>query len=462
MSTIVIPYRPRYPQTEIHANLEGHRFSVLVAHRRMGKTVLAVNHLIKSALTTRKERAVFGYVAPFRNQAEQIAWGYLQHYTGVIPGVAYNQQKLSVTLPNGAMIRIFGADNPDALRGMYFDGVVMDEVAQMKPDVWQEIVRPALADRGGWATFIGTPKGVNLFQELYELARREQAMGNPDWCAMLYRADQTGAINDSELAALQKEMSENAFKQEFLCDFSASSDDVLIPFDLVLECIGRKMDHTMFQTAPIAMGVDVARFGDDRSVICIRQGLMVLELERYRQMDLMTYAGIVAQKAQQYAVDGLFVDGVGVGAGVVDRLRQLGLDVIDAQAGTKPVDPARYFNKRAEMWADMKAWMQAGGSLPDDQELITDLTGLTYSFAPGGQLQLEKKEDMKKRGLSSPDVADALALTFYSPLFSKRGLPGVRNEGFGAGYTPWSVDADSDYSWEPFGGNNPYDERVCF
>ena len=107
MSKIVIPYRPRYPQTEIHANLEGHRFSVLVAHRRMGKTVLAVNHLIKSALTTRKERAVFGYVAPFRNQAEQIAWGYLQHYTGVIPGVAYNQQKLSVTLPNGAMIRIF-------------------------------------------------------------------------------------------------------------------------------------------------------------------------------------------------------------------------------------------------------------------------------------------------------------------------------------------------------------------
>jgi hypothetical protein len=279
---------------------------------------------------------------------------------------------------------------------------------------------------------------------------------------MLYRADQTGAINDSELAALQKEMSENAFKQEFLCDFSASSDDVLIPFDLVLECIGREMDHTMFQTAPIAMGVDVARFGDDRSVICIRQGLMVLELERYRQMDLMTYAGIVAQKAQQYAVDGLFVDGVGVGAGVVDRLRQLGLDVIDAQAGTKPVDPARYFNERAEMWADMKAWMQAGGSLPDDQELITDLTGLTYSFAPGGQLQLEKKEDMKKRGLSSPDVADALALTFYSPLFSKRGLPGVRHEGFGAGYTPWSVDADSGYSWEPFGGNNPYDERVLF
>lgn len=462
MSKIVIPYRPRYPQTEIHSNLESHRFSVLVAHRRMGKTVLAVNHLIKSALTTRKERAVFGYVAPFRNQAEQIAWGYLQHYTGVIPGVAYNQQKLSVTLPNGAMIRIFGADNPDALRGMYFDGVVMDEVAQMKPDVWQEIVRPALADRGGWAVFIGTPKGVNLFQELYELARREQAMGNPDWCAMLYRADQTGAINDSELAALKKEMSENAFAQEFLCDFSASSDDILIPFDLVHECVGRTMQNDMFQRSPVVMGVDVARFGDDRSVIVVRQGLMVLEISRHRQMDLMTFAGIVAQKAVETNAEAVFVDGVGVGAGVVDRLRQLGLDVIDAQAGTKPTDPTRYFNKRAEMWAAMKEWMQSGASLPDEQELIADLTGLTYHFAPGGQLQLEKKEDMKKRGLPSPDMADALALTFYMPIFRHRELPGTRNEGFGAGYTPWSVDADSGYSWEPFGGNNPYDERVRF
>ena len=188
---------------------------------------------------------------------------------------------------------------------------------------------------------------------------------------------------------------------------------------------------------------------------------MVLELSRHRQMDLMTFAGIVAQKAMETGAEAVFVDGVGVGAGVVDRLRQLGLDVIDAQAGTKPVDPSRYFNKRAEMWAAMKEWMQSGASLPDDQELIADLTGLTYHFAPGGQLQLEKKEDMKKRGLPSPDMADALALTFYMPIFRHRELPGTHREGFGVGYTPWSVDNDSDFSWEPYGGGR-YDDRVRF
>ena len=132
MQQVVIPYTPRYPQTEIHGLLEAHRFSVLVAHRRMGKTVLAVNHLIKRAITDQKERGFYAYIAPFRIQAKAIAWAYLKHYTAPIPMLKVNEGELSIMLPNGAVIRIFGADNPDALRGLYFDGVVMDEVAQMK------------------------------------------------------------------------------------------------------------------------------------------------------------------------------------------------------------------------------------------------------------------------------------------------------------------------------------------
>jgi hypothetical protein len=404
---------------------------------------------------------MFAYVAPFRNQAKQIAWGYLKHYTGVIPEVAYNEQDLSVSLPMGATIRIFGADNPDALRGMYFDGVVLDEVAQMKPDVWQEIIRPALADRQGWAVFIGTPKGPNLFQELYEQARREEAGGNPDWCAMLYRADQTGAVPEKELQNLRSEMSQNAYAQEFLCDFSASSDDILIPFELAHEAVGRTLDAIAFQRSPIVIGADVARFGNDRSVITVRQGLMVLEQKSYHQMDLMTFAGMVAQKAQEMEAEAVFVDGVGVGAGVVDRLRQLGLEVIDAQAGAKAVDGTRYANKRAEMWAAMRDWLKSGGSIPDDKELIADLCSLTYSFDAAGRMLLEKKEDAKKRGIPSPDTADSLALTFFSPVFSSRTLPGVKDEGFAAGYQPWTPDNDTG-AWEPYGGKYSYDERIQF
>ena len=462
MGRVTIPYSPRYPQTEIHQLLESHRFCVIVAHRRMGKTVLGINHTLKSAATCRKQRPVFGYVAPFRGQAKQIAWSYLKHYTSVIPGVSVNESELIVTLPNGAMIRLFGADNPDSLRGLYFDGVIMDEVAQMKPDVWQEIVRPALADRKGWAVFIGTPKGPNLFQQLYETARREQASGNPDWCAMLYRVDQTHAIPDAELESLRREMSEEAFAQEFLCDFGAANAAAFIPQSMVMQAIGREMDSTMYQHAAIVLGVDVARFGDDRSVVTVRQGFMLHEQLTYRGMDLMTLASTVAAKAQEVDADAVFVDGVGVGAGVVDRLRQLGMDVIDAQAGAKAIDPSKYVNRRAEMWAAMRDWLRDGGSIRDDPDLIADLTGLNYSFAPGGQVKLESKEELKKRGLPSPDTADSLALTFFEPVFSRRDLPGtVHDEGFASGYKPMGFQDDENDGRAPF-AYRWIDERTTF
>ena len=228
--TITIPYRPRYPN--VHRELEAHRFVVLVAHRRFGKTVLAVNHLLKAALTCRRERGVFAYVAPYRNQAKQIAWSYLKHYSAPVPGREVYEGELSVRLPGGSTVRLFGADNPDALRGLYFDGVVLDEVAQMKPEVWREIVQPALADRRGWALFIGTPKGVNLFSELYAFAREAMNPASPRfdsaWTALCFRVDETGALDPDEVARLRRELSDNAWRQEMLCDFSASADDTLI------------------------------------------------------------------------------------------------------------------------------------------------------------------------------------------------------------------------------------------
>ena len=226
MAEIVIPYKPRYPQDEIHKALESRRFVVLVAHRRLGKTVCVINHLIKQALLCGKERGIFGYVAPFRNQAKSIAWLYLKHFTAPLPGREINEVDLCITVPNAAgstsQIRIFGADNANSLRGLYFDGVCLDEVAQMDPEVWGEIIRPALADRMGFAVFIGTPKGMNLFHELYTHASTAMLEEGSDWCAALYKADETGVISPAELEALRKEISDEAFRQEFLCDFAAA------------------------------------------------------------------------------------------------------------------------------------------------------------------------------------------------------------------------------------------------
>lgn len=414
MMKVTIPYSPRYPQTEIHDQLESHRFSVLVAHRRMGKTVLAVNHLIKRAICDGKERGFYAYIAPFRIQAKAIAWAYLKHYTAPIPDLKVNEGELSIRLPNGSTIRIFGADNPDALRGLYFDGVVMDEVAQMKPEVWGEILRPALADRGGWAVFIGTPKGVNLFSQTYDKALELMSKGDPDWIAMLYSVDQTGVIPAKELEALRAEMSENEFRQEFLCDFNAAANNALISIDDVRAAAARHYAGKDYDFAPRIMGVDVARFGDDASVIFKRQGLVAEEPIIIRKFDSMAVADRVAIEIAAYKPEAVFVDS-GAGMGVIDRLHQIGMQVTEVPFGGAAIDP-QHLNRRMEMWWEMKDWLRAGGAIPPNTQLQADLCAPTFGYSQAGKKILEPKEKVKERIGRSPDLADALALTFAAPV----------------------------------------------
>ena len=416
---VTIPYSPRYPQGEIHKELESHRFCVLVAHRRMGKTVLAVNHLIKRALTDGKERGFYAYIAPYRNQAEQIAWSYLRHFTEPIPFVKYHEQKLQITLPNGANIRIFGADNPDSLRGLYFDGVILDEVAQMRPEVWGEIIRPALADRGGWAVFVGTPKGINLFSQLYDKALALQNEEGSEWKAMLYSVNETKALPSAEVESLRSEMSEAEFRQEFLCDFNAAADDNLIAIDLVREAKARYYRPEEYNFAPIVMGVDVARFGSDASVIQVRQGLHAFEPIVYRGLDNMELADRVALKIDELRPDAVFID-QGAGTGVIDRLRQLRYRVNEVAFGGQANESNVYANRRIEMWEGINKWLKAGGSIPANTTLEADLCAPTYGYTPRGLKILEPKDKIKERIGRSSDYGDALALTFAAPVSGGR------------------------------------------
>lgn len=214
---VTIPYAPRPLQLAIHEQLDSHRFGVVVCHRRFGKTVLAVNHLQKGALTCKRERPRFGYIAPTYRQAKAIAWDYAKHYARPIPGVSFNESELRVDLPNEGQVRLFGADNPDALRGIYLDGAVLDEFGLMQGKVWSEVLRPALADRLGWALFIGTPNGKNAFWEM-----RDFAATNKEWFLAEYKASQTGIIPEAELESSRQTMSADAYAQEYECSFEAS------------------------------------------------------------------------------------------------------------------------------------------------------------------------------------------------------------------------------------------------
>jgi hypothetical protein len=212
---IEIPYKPREHQLKVHELLEGKRFAVVVAHRRFGKTVAALNHLIREAVLNEKETPRYAYIAPTYGQAKRVAWDYLVKYTTPLGGTN-NISELRVDFW-GRRIQLYGSDNPDSLRGQYFDGVIIDEVGDQNPKIWTDIVRPALTDRKGWCLFIGTPKGHNHFKELRDRAEKEEG-----WGLLEFKASETGVVDEVELKAARNEMGEDKYRQEFECSFDAA------------------------------------------------------------------------------------------------------------------------------------------------------------------------------------------------------------------------------------------------
>ena len=412
---IVIPYQPRPVQKQIHAALETHRFCVLVTHRQLGKTVCAVNHILKKALQNPRLHARYFYVAPFLKQAKLIAWDYLKRYTAPLPDVSINETELCVKLPGGARIWVGGADNPDALRGTYADGVVLDEYAQIKPGVFSEIIRPMLLSREGWVVFMGTPKGQNAFYELYNQAQKLAKTESAVWWCGVFRADESGVISAEELARIQAQTPATIFRQEYLCDFTASAENILIPIDDISAAIKRHYAQSELRFSPKILGVDPARFGDDRSVIFRRQGVQAFAPVVLKQVDNMTLSAHVAHEIESFRPDGVFID-AGCGGGVIDRLRQLGFTVTEVPFGGAPLKTGQYANKRAEMWGEMASWIKSVGALPDVAELKADLCQTAYDYDAAGRLRLEPKEKLKARTGKSPDLADALALTFAAPV----------------------------------------------
>jgi phage terminase large subunit len=212
---VSLGFTPHKYQHLIDQHLQ--RFSVLVCHRRFGKTVYSVNKLIKEACSATLPNWRGAYIAPFFKQAKKVSWDYMKYYVQNIPGHKINESELKVDFPNGARIELLGTDNPDSIRGVYLDGVVLDEVAQMIARVWGEVIRPTLADRKGWAIFIGTPQGHNLFYDLYA-----RAMKTDGWISMMFKASQTDLLDGEELKAARAEMSPEEYQQEFECSFSAA------------------------------------------------------------------------------------------------------------------------------------------------------------------------------------------------------------------------------------------------
>jgi phage terminase large subunit len=295
MAVIVIPYKPRGAFLELHNRKQ--RWAVVVAHRRAGKTVACVNELIKRALTFSKKDGRFAYVAPFYRQAKSVAWDYLKRFSAVIPDIKVNESELRIDYPNGARITLFGADNADALRGLFFDGIVADEYGDWKPSVWAYVIRPALADRQGWAVIIGTPKGRNQFYDTYQ-----HAQINNDWLALTIRASESGLLPAHELDSLKSELTDDAWRQEMECDFDAALPGAIFGKEIWLAEQEGRIKPDLYDPALKVHAVLDLGFSDDTAIWWFQVGkeLRIIDCYSTHGMPIAHYQDVLKAKPYTY------------------------------------------------------------------------------------------------------------------------------------------------------------------
>lgn len=407
---IDLQYRARDWQRQIHQALGAKRFCLCISHRRSGKTVAARMELIHRALE--KPRFEGAYIAPFLSQARRVFWGQLKETAIKIPGTDVKETEMLVTFPNKSTIRCLGADSADGIRGMGFDYVAGDEMADWDPDVLQQVVMPTLAGRNGGLLLIGTPKGVDPLSEMYDRVRHEE-----DWARFLFTVEDTKVFTEKELRVMQGNMLPRLYALEYMCRFDAGTPDTLISGEEVDESEKRVVRDYEIEDHAVVLGVDVARFGDDRTVIVRRQGPKMFEPIVMKGANTIEIAKAVCDEFYRNPkADGIFLDySAGLGGGVADQLEAMGLKPICVHFNGKPRN-SRFANTRAEMWWEMCDWIRNVGTIPFIKGFKTELSSPKYDKDNNDRLIMESKEKIKGRGLNSPDVADALALTFYMPV----------------------------------------------
>ena len=290
-------YEPRQPFIEFHNRDK--RYACLVIHRRAGKTVAAVNDLVIGALECGLPRPQFAYIAPFRDQAKRVAWDYLKHYAQPFLAGKPNESELTVPMPNGGKIMLFGADNADALRGIYLDGAILDEFGDFKPSVYGNVIRPTLSDRQGWIVFGGTPKGRNEFWTV-----REQARKNPqEWYLRELRASESKLIDAQELEQVRRQLTPEQYAQEYECDFAAALPGAYYGREMVAaEREGRIREVKIDDAVPVHTAWDIG-YRDDTAIWwyqVVRDEIHVFDYHASSGQSVPFYCDLVKSKGYRY------------------------------------------------------------------------------------------------------------------------------------------------------------------
>ena len=296
---IKIPYTPRKHQSYLHQQIGRYRWSVLVCHRRFGKTVCMINHLIKSALMCKHKNPRFAYIAPTFKQAKSIAWDYMKQFTAKIPATKFNETELRVDLPNGSRITLLGAENSDGLRGIYLDGCVIDEYANIDGKLFSEIIRPALSDRKGYCVFIGTPAGMNNnFYDLYQ-----HANGAEDWFNYKAKASETKIVDPEELEKAREVMGEKKYLHEFECDWIANIEGAIFGEEMNKLDDKKQLARVPYDpTLPVSTAWDLG-VADHSSIIFFQQrgsAINIIDYHEERGHGLPHYIQLLNEKPYVY------------------------------------------------------------------------------------------------------------------------------------------------------------------
>ena len=347
-----------------------------------------------------------------------------------------NNTEMKIQLKIGSVYQLIGADNFNSVVGSNPVGLILDEyaVSERYEQAWNYF-RPILVENGGWAVFPFTPRGRNHGWDVYQTATK-----NPKWFSQLLTVEDTKSISRFEIEEEREAgMPESMIQQEFYCSFLSSTGDIVIPFELIQGALRRDVQYAM--SGRVA-GMDVARYGDDKTSIVIRQGGQIIHADFWSGNDLVQSAGKAVSLFDSKMYDCIAIDTIGLGAGVYDMIKNNSRNIpcVPVNVSESPTD-SRFRKLRDELWWRAREWFEdkncsIEGSIPSEAKnlLLGDIQDIKYKYSPTGQIVIESKDDMKERLGFSPDLGDALCCTFAPGIESKisqveksvfGGVPGI-------------------------------------
>ncbi len=414
---IVLEAKPLPWQKEfLQAIAAGERRISVRAGHGVGKSTACSWAAIWFMLTRFPQKTIM--TAPTAGQLFDALFSEVKHWFNRLPAALrdavelYSDRIVQKGTPESSFIsaRTSSAERPEALAGVHSENVLLicDEASAI-PEAVYESAAGSMSGHSATTILIGNPtRNTGLF------FRTHHSLSS-DWKTMHVSCLANPLVSHDFVEQIKATYGEtsNAFRVRVLGEFALRDDDVLIPAELVDAATQR--DVVLNVSEPLIYGVDVARFGDDRTVICKRQGNVVVGFKHWSGEDLMGTVGRIVHEAKLDSPEEICVDSIGLGGGVADRLRELGHNVRDVNVSESSALNQQAARLRDELWLACKTWLDTRAvRLPKDDDLRAELIGPTYSFTSNGKIKVEGKSEMKRRGMRSPDLADALCLTFAS------------------------------------------------